>query len=243
MLDTSTSFAPARALTRAPMCTADPADVVAADLALAGVQPGAHLDAERLHRVADRHGAADRSLRAVEHREEAVARRVHLAAPKAGELGPDDGVVRIEQRMPVTVTDLRGPARRVHDVGEQHRGENPIIGHFGLLAGEELGDLLEGLAPSRFNVVVPVAARQLNIFRAGYVLGDVPALRGRDDRVLGVVDDQRWHADCRKDRPHVQFRHERHQESTVRGARRQAFHPSPRARISSFHGMSGFIRC
>jgi len=26
------------------------------------VQPGAHLDAERLHRVADRHGAADRSL-------------------------------------------------------------------------------------------------------------------------------------------------------------------------------------
>jgi hypothetical protein len=28
------------------------------------VQPGSHLDAERLHRVADRHGAADRSLRA-----------------------------------------------------------------------------------------------------------------------------------------------------------------------------------
>ena len=28
------------------------ADVIAADLALAGVQPGAHLDAERLHRVA-----------------------------------------------------------------------------------------------------------------------------------------------------------------------------------------------
>jgi hypothetical protein len=44
----------------------NPADVVAADLALAGVQPGAHLDAERLHRVADRHGAADRSLRAIE---------------------------------------------------------------------------------------------------------------------------------------------------------------------------------
>jgi hypothetical protein len=37
--------------------------VVAADLALAGVQPGAHLDAERLHRVANCHGAADRSPR------------------------------------------------------------------------------------------------------------------------------------------------------------------------------------
>ena len=55
-----------------------------------------------------------------------------------------DGVVRIEQRMPVTVADLRGAPRRVHDVGEQHRGENPIIGHVCLVAGEELGDLLEG---------------------------------------------------------------------------------------------------
>jgi hypothetical protein len=42
----------------------DAADVVAADLALAGVQPGAYLDAERLYGVADRHRAADRSLRA-----------------------------------------------------------------------------------------------------------------------------------------------------------------------------------
>ena len=107
--------------------------------------------------------------------------------------------------MPVTVADLRGPPRRVHDVGEQHRGENPIVGHVGLLAGEELGDLLKRRAPSRFNAVVPVAARQLNVFRAGYVLGDVPALRGRDDRVLGMLDYQRWHADCRKDRPHVHF--------------------------------------
>ena len=126
---------------------------------------------------------------------------------------PDDGVVRVEQRMPVTVTHLGGSARRVHDVGEQHRGENPIIGHVGLLAGEELGDLLEGRAPSRFNLVVPVAARQLNIFRVGYVLGDVPALRGRDDHVLGVVDDESRHTDCRKDRPHVQFRRERPHES------------------------------
>ncbi len=114
--------------------------------------------------------------------------------------------------MPVTVADLRGPARRVHDVGEQHRGENPIIGHVGLVAGEELGDLLEGRAPG-FNDVVPVAARHLNIFRVGYVLGDVLALRGRDDHVVGVVDDESRHTDCRKDRPHVQFGHERHHES------------------------------
>ena len=64
----------------------DPADVVAADFALAGVQPGAHLDTERLYRIADRHRAANRSLRAVEHREETVTRRVHLAASKPSEL-------------------------------------------------------------------------------------------------------------------------------------------------------------
>ena len=106
--------------------------------------------------------------------------------------------------MPVTVADLGGPARRVHDVGEQHRGENPIIGHVGLVAGEELGDLLEGRAP-RFDEVVHVAARQLNVFRARYVIGDVLALRGRDERVVGVLDDEGGHADCRKHRPHVHF--------------------------------------
>jgi aspartate aminotransferase-like enzyme len=51
----------------------DSADVVPADLALAGVQSCAHLNAEGLHRVADRHRAADRALRAVERREEAVS--------------------------------------------------------------------------------------------------------------------------------------------------------------------------
>ena len=86
MLDTSTSFGPARALTRGADVYADPADVVAANLALAGVQPGAHLYAERLHRIANRHRATDRPLRTVEHRKEAVTRRVHLATSKAGEL-------------------------------------------------------------------------------------------------------------------------------------------------------------
>ena len=56
----------------------DPADVIAAHFALAGLQPGAHFDAQRLHCVTDRHRAADRSLRTVEHREETVARRVHF---------------------------------------------------------------------------------------------------------------------------------------------------------------------
>jgi hypothetical protein len=129
----------------------DTTDVITANLALAGVQPGPHLDAERLDCVANRHGAADRSLRAVEHREEAIARRVHLAAPKASELRSDDGVMRVKQGVPVAVADLRCSARRVHDVGEEDGGENPIIGDLGMVAGEEFGDLLEGRPPG-FNV-------------------------------------------------------------------------------------------
>ena len=87
-----------------------------------------------------------------------VAGCVHLAASKPSELRPDDGIVRIKQRTPVTVADLRRPTRRVHNVGEQHRREHPIIGHVGLLAGEELGDLLKRLTP-RFDEVENVAPR------------------------------------------------------------------------------------
>jgi hypothetical protein len=106
VLDTSTSFGPASALTRAPMCTAVP-PMSSPRTSHDGVQSGTHLDAEGLHRVTNCRGGADRSLRAVEHRQEAVARRVHLAAPKPRELRPDDGVVRIKQGMPVAITQRR----------------------------------------------------------------------------------------------------------------------------------------
>ena len=118
-------------------------------------------------------------------------------------------------------------AARVHDVGEEHRGENPIIGHVGLLAGEELGDLLEGLAPG-FNEVEYVAPRQLNILRARYTVCDVLAPLGQDHRVVGVLDDEGGHADCRKDRPHVQLEDERQHESYGPGAGRPAFLSGPR---------------
>jgi hypothetical protein len=52
---------------------ADPTDIVAAHLALAGVQPGAHLYTRRLHRITDRHRSADRPV---------AARRGECAGPK-----------------------------------------------------------------------------------------------------------------------------------------------------------------
>jgi hypothetical protein len=135
--------------------------------------------------------------------------------------------VRIEQGMPVTVADLGGSARRVDDVGEEHGGENSIVGDFCLVAGEELGDLLER-RPPWFNEVVHIASRELDVLRARYVIGDdVLPTSGHDQRVVGVLDDEGGHADCRKQCPHVQFEHERHHEIYSRGAGRQAFHPCP----------------
>src|ERR1700737_3771098 len=105
--------------------------------------------------------------------------------------------------MPGPIAHLCGPARRLDDVGEHHSGENAVIGYLRLLAGDKLRDLLEGRTPSRFDEVVHVAARQLDVLRARYVLGDVLALRGRDELVVGGLEDEGWHADCRQDRPHV----------------------------------------
>jgi len=153
VLDTSTSLAPAKALTRAPMCTAIPPMSSPRTPHSPVCKPARTCRPECLHRVANRHRAANRPLRAVEHREEAIARRVHLAASKPGQLRPDDGVVRVKQGVPVTVAHLRRPARRVHDVGEEHGGENTVVRDVCLLAGEKLGDLLEGGSPWFYKVV------------------------------------------------------------------------------------------
>jgi hypothetical protein len=53
----------------------------------------------------------------------------------------------------------------------------------------EVGDLVEGLAPW-FHEVVHVAAREFDVCRARYVIGDVLALRGRSYYV--VESEWRW---------------------------------------------------
>ena len=102
------------------------ADVVPHHLALAGVQADANADPRHLRGPEDRGRAADRAGRAVERREEAVPGRLHLAAVETAQGLAHRALVSLEQLAPAPITKIRGRARRIDDVGEEHRGENPV---------------------------------------------------------------------------------------------------------------------
>ena len=89
----------------------DAGDVVALQLDLAGVEPGAHLDAQRPRRRGDRVRARDRARRPVERGEDVVAARVDLAPAEALELAPLAASERVEQLAPLAVAQLGEPLR------------------------------------------------------------------------------------------------------------------------------------
>src|SRR5438477_4237938 len=76
-----------------PGVDGDAADLRPVELTFAGVDTGADLDAQLPDSLAGRERTADGARRPVEGGEEAVARRVHLAAAEAVELAPDRAVV------------------------------------------------------------------------------------------------------------------------------------------------------
>src|SRR5262245_29444209 len=75
----------------------DPPDLAVQDLAFPGVQACSNLESELADGLGDRTGAANRPRRAVEAREEAVARDIELGAPEANELAADEGVMALEE--------------------------------------------------------------------------------------------------------------------------------------------------
>ena len=126
-------------------------------------------------------GAADRPGRAVERGEEAVADDLDLVPAEALELAPDDPVVVRQQALPAAVAELGRQLRRADDVGEQdgrehaaRLGRRPNAGHEVL----DLGD-------DRVLVAGPdqvVGAGQLDVLRAGDVLGEVPSVLDAEAR-------------------------------------------------------------
>src|SRR5439155_24276403 len=95
-------------------------------LALAGVQPGSHVDSEVFDRLRDCRGATDRTRRPVEAGEETVAGRVELRAAEAGQLAADQRVVLAEQLAPARIAQLRGFRGRADDVREEHCREHSV---------------------------------------------------------------------------------------------------------------------
>ena len=103
-----------------------PADVVAAQLALAGVQPDADRQAQLAQLLDDVAAAADRPRRAVEGGQEAVADGLDLAPAPAAQLVADDPVVVLELGAPAPVAQPGQVLGRADDVGEHDRGQHAV---------------------------------------------------------------------------------------------------------------------
>src|SRR6266446_4491040 len=202
----------------------DAAHVVAPQLALAGVQAGADLEAERAHRLADGQRTAHRACGTVEGREEAVARRVNLPAAEAAQLLAYGGVVPLEQIAPGAVAEPRGVLRGAHDVGEQHRGQHAVVVDHRARPGEELLDRCEHRlhVPGIEEVVV---SRQLHELGTSDVLGKVAAVAHADVAVAGAVQHEGRHADGLEDRPDVGVQGHGILTRKLRRAHRQSLEP------------------
>src|SRR5688572_422366 len=94
----------------------DAAELVADDLALAGMHAGADLDASRARCVAHGGCAADGARGAVEGGEEAVARGINLATAVMLEVLPHERLKTLEELAPFAVAERRGAFGGLNDI-------------------------------------------------------------------------------------------------------------------------------
>src|SRR5581483_4646450 len=102
------------------------ADVVSDGFDLARMESDAHLKAKGRRVLHDRVRAADGASRTVERGQEAVAERLYLMSAEAHELAPDPRLMLCEQLTPAGVADGGGALRGADQVGEHHRGQEPV---------------------------------------------------------------------------------------------------------------------
>src|SRR6516164_782951 len=179
----------------------DATDIVFGQLDLAGMQSGAHRDAQGLDGAGDRCRATHSPRRAVERREEAIAQLFHLSAAEPPDLLAYCRVMAVEQHTPLAVAELGGALRRVDDVGEHDRRQHAIDLDLAARAGEKfldfVGDSIGNLQKTM------VISGQLDVFRAGNVLSQIAAGLDVAARVAGSMHDERRHADRRQDRTDI----------------------------------------
>jgi hypothetical protein len=99
------------------------ADVIADRFALAGMQPGANLNAERPDFVGDGASAAHAACRTVESGQNTVAGPLDFMAAEAGEGAPDRGVMIVKEVAPAMIAERSSFLGRADDVGKKHRGK------------------------------------------------------------------------------------------------------------------------
>jgi len=104
----------------------DAPQLIADDLALAGVEACPDFDPKPTRAVPDAQRTADSSRGAVEGRQHTVACRVDLSPPEAADLLPSERAVAFQKVTPPMIAHLRRPLGRCDDVGERHSGEDPV---------------------------------------------------------------------------------------------------------------------
>ena len=136
---------------------------------------------------------------AVERREEAVARRVHLPTTEPRELAADDLVVFLEELPPGAVAEVGSMGSRIDDIGEQDGREHPIRLGNQLCPVTDIREERLQLAKEPFLVAdqrLEVMAGKLHETCARDVLGQIAAalLDGRF-RYLRALEHERRHPD------------------------------------------------
>ena len=167
----------------------DAADVVAQQLALAGVQPHPDLQTQLPQPGPDGVGRPDGPGRPVEGGQEPVPGGLDLPAPVPGQLPADRLLVLHQQVVPAAVPQAGRPAGRVDDVGEQHRCQHPVGVDGRPGPGQELlGQLDDGVLVAEEREVG--VAGQLHEPGAGDALGHVAAGPDVGRPVAGPVQHQ-----------------------------------------------------
>ena len=195
--ETTISPSSAAAITRAAMCTATPETSLSSATSMRpACRPTRTVTPIACELRPQLHRAFERRRRVGEHREDAVAGRLHQSAPLRLDHVVGDRPVHTDHRAPRAVAERLGHLGRPDDVAEQDRREL-LLRRDARVASDERAEAAEdqvgGLPEHR-----AVRTRKLDALRPVDVVGEVATVRRRDQPVLGAVHDERGHVQLRQ---------------------------------------------
>ena len=183
---------------------ADSGQPVTSALDLARVEPARISETQAPKLVAQRECAIDGSRGAVEAGEHAVSGEIGDDAAERLDSALAKRLVRFQQLAPAGVSELDGPHRRIHDIGEEDRAERPAARRARTASGQELLNFIDHAIDVSDGKAV-VLAWNFDEPGSGYPAGDVASSLGGDDRIP-AVDHQGRRADRRQDVTNVELK-------------------------------------